>query len=80
MTKIHLSFLRDLMGVLNLPYVTDGYNMADAGAKAGNNSHLSYELASTNRFAIAFLPRQELQALRSSPVAVATGPYVFSKN
>ena len=68
MAKIHLSFLRDLMGLLNLSYVTAWYNVADTGAKMESNSHVFYALGRPNRFAISFLPRQEFNSTRASPV------------
>ena len=80
MAKIHLSFPRDLMGVLDLPYVAAGYNIADTGAKLKTNVHLFYELDRFNRFAIAFLSRREFNAIRSSPIASSAPSTFFKEN
>ena len=75
MAKIHLSFLRDLAGALNLSYVTDGFNIPDACTKLAHNSALLYRLASARRLAIALLSRQVFGCLQSFSDARRVGSY-----
>ena len=78
MTKIHLSFLRDLMNILNLSYVTGSYNIADTGTKLKNNAALFYRLSLSNRFTIAFLSRREYKRLHSSSADKPLGSLFIS--
>ena len=79
MTQIHLSFTHDMVGSLNLPYVSGGYNIADAGGNFGNNVHSFYRLALGNRFTIALLSRRAFNSLRVS-TAVVSGESSVSPN
>ena len=72
MTKIHLSFLRDLVGLINLPYATSGFNISDTGTKLPSNVRLFYKLASDNRSIIAFLSRQEYRDLHNGLMGAST--------
>ena len=67
-------------GDCRMSYVTAGRNIADMCFKFKNNANLFYELARSNRFAIAFLSCQECHPLRLRPMVVDTGSCIKTKS
>ena len=63
MTKIHLSFIRDLLPFFNLSFVNAGFNVADVGTKQKGNLVIFYTLALENKLTIAFMSRKEFREM-----------------
>ena len=64
LTKITLSFIRDLVSTVHFSFLDAHFNPADAGTKHGGNRSLFQQIVDRRSFVISFLGRKEIQRIK----------------
>ena len=62
-TRLGMAYLRDILHVLCLPYVSAPFNLADLGTKFPSDRRIMDSANALNRIAIRFLSRKELKTV-----------------
>ena len=66
-TRLGMSYLRDVLRVLRLPYVSSPFNLADLGTKHPSGRRIVDSANSTNIISICSLSRKELKSVLHFP-------------